>query len=149
MDMKQEIRTELTEHIIPFWKSLRDDTYGGYYGYLDFDLHLNKEAVKGCILNSRIMWFFSNAAMILGDKSLLNEAGHAYEFLKTRFLDPVHGGVYWSVRYDGTPEETMKHTYSNSFAIYALSSSYDAASLRPRCGTRRGISRRSTGITPL
>lgn len=101
-------------------------SYGGYYGYLDFDLHLNKEAVKGCILNSRIMWFFSNAAMILGDKSLLNEAGHAYEFLKTRFLDPVHGGVYWSVRYDGTPEETMKHTYSNSFAIYALSSYYDA-----------------------
>ena len=126
MDMKQEIRTELTEHIIPFWKSLRDDTYGGYYGYLDYDLHLDKEAVKGCILNSRIMWFFSNAAMILDDKSLLDEAGHAYEFLKTRFLDPVHGGVYWSVRYDGTPEETMKHTYSNSFAIYALSSYYDA-----------------------
>ena len=117
MDMKQEIRTELTEHIIPFWKSLRDDTYGGYYGYLDFDLHLNKEAVKGCILNSRIMWFFSNAAMILGDKSLLNEAGHAYEFLKTRFLDPVHGGVYWSVRNDGTPEETMKHATGDKEAL--------------------------------
>lgn len=126
MDMKQEIKDELTGHIIPFWKSLRDDLHGGYYGYLDFNLNLNKQAVKGCILNSRILWFFANAAMILKDESLLDEARHAYAFLKGSFLDPVHGGVYWSVKYDGTPDDTMKHTYSNSFAIYALSSYYDA-----------------------
>ncbi|MCC6094300.1 MAG: N-acylglucosamine 2-epimerase, partial [Eubacterium sp.] len=97
MDMKQEIKKELTGHIIPFWKSLRDDTYGGYYGFMDYDLKLDRRAVKGCILNSRILCFFSNAAMILKDEALLDEARHSYEFLVTRFLDTKHGGVYWSV----------------------------------------------------
>ena len=79
--MKEEIRKELTENIIPFWKSLRDNEYGGYYGYLDYDLKLDKKAVKGCILNNRITWFFSNAYMVLGDESLLDEARHGYEVL--------------------------------------------------------------------
>ena len=38
--MKEEVTKHLTEHIIPFWKALRDDTYGGYYGYMDYDLSL-------------------------------------------------------------------------------------------------------------
>ena len=46
MGMLEEVRQELTEHIIPFWRALRDDEYGGYYGLLDFDLKLDKKAVK-------------------------------------------------------------------------------------------------------
>ena len=61
MSMKDEIRDHLESAIIPFWKGLRDNEYGGYYGYLSYDLKLDKKAEKGCILNSRIMWFFSNA----------------------------------------------------------------------------------------
>ena len=53
-----EVKKELTGHIIPFWKGMRDDTYGGYYGWLDQQLQLDKKAEKGCILNSRILWFF-------------------------------------------------------------------------------------------
>ena len=37
-ELKSEIENELTNHIIPFWEGLRDDEYGGYYGWLDFDL---------------------------------------------------------------------------------------------------------------
>ena len=33
--MKEEVTKHLTENIIPFWKALRDDTYGGYYGYME------------------------------------------------------------------------------------------------------------------
>ena len=47
MSMKEEIRKHLTEDIIPFWKNLRDDEFGGYYGYIDYDLNLNKKAEKG------------------------------------------------------------------------------------------------------
>ena len=54
--MVEEIRKHLTECIIPFWKKLRDDEQGGYYGYMDYDLKVDKKAVKGCILNSRITW---------------------------------------------------------------------------------------------
>ena len=54
--MKQEIKEHLTEKLIPFWENLRDDTYGGYYGWLSYDLQLDRKAEKGCILNSRITW---------------------------------------------------------------------------------------------
>lgn len=125
-ELKNEIRNHLQNGIIPFWKSLRDDIYGGYYGYMDHELTVDKHAVKGCILNSRITWFFANAYLTLGDESLLSEAKHGYEFMKKYCLDKKYGGVLWSVKYDGTPEDTTKHTYNQAFSIYALSTYYDA-----------------------
>ncbi|MDD6812161.1 MAG: AGE family epimerase/isomerase [Lachnospiraceae bacterium] len=125
--MVEEIKKHLTEGIIPFWKKLRDDEFGGYYGWMDHDLTVDKKAVKGCILNSRITWFFANAYMLLKDESLLEEAKHGYEFMQKYCVDKEKGGVYWSVNYDGTPEDTTKHTYNQAFSIYALSSYYDAS----------------------
>lgn len=127
MMLVDEIRKHLTETLIPFWKGMKDEEYGGYYGWLGYDLQLSKKAVKGCILNSRILWFFSNAYLLLKDSSLLEEAKHGYMFLKTVCLDQKNGGVYWSVSYDGKPEEDLKHTYNQAFAIYALSSYYKAS----------------------
>lgn len=124
---RQEIRTHLEQKILPFWEGLRDKEHGGYYGYMDFELKTDRQAVKGCILNSRILWFFSNAFLTLGEKRYLDDARHAYEFLKTACLDREEGGVFWSVMYDGRPADTMKHTYNQAFAIYALASYYDAS----------------------
>ena len=42
-------------------------------------------------------------------------------------MDHEHGGIYWSLTYEGKPEDTTKHTYNQAFAIYALSSYYDAS----------------------
>ena len=125
--MVEEVKAHLTDCIIPFWKALRDDEFGGYHGYMDHGLQVDKKAVKGCILNSRITWFFSNAYMVLKDESLLAEAKHGYEFMQKYCVDKEKGGVYWSVKYDGTPEDTTKHTYNQAFSIYALSSYYDAS----------------------
>lgn len=122
----REVRKELESHMIPFWKGLRDDTYGGYYGWFGYDLVLDKKAEKGCILNSRILWFFSRAYTVLGDESLLQEAKHGYEFLMKHCLDKEYGGILWSLQYDGTPLDTTKHTYNQAFAIYALSAYYEA-----------------------
>ncbi len=120
----QEISEHLTKKLIPFWKGMRDEEYGGYYGYMGYDRQVDKEAVKGCILNSRILWFFSNAGLLLQDESVKEEADHAYAFLRDHCVDRENGGVYWSVTYDGKVEEGMKHTYCQAFAIYALSSYY-------------------------
>lgn len=116
----------LREKLIPFWKQLKDEEYGGFYGWMDFDLKLDKKADKGCILNSRILWFFSNAALRLPDPSLLSYADHAYQFFKNYCLDSEYGGVYWAVHYDGSTSEELKHTYNQAFAVYALSSYYAA-----------------------
>lgn len=124
--LSREAKEHLEKVILPFWKKLRDDEYGGYYGYMDYGLNLDKQAVKGCILNSRITWFFTNAYMALKDESLRDEAAHGYAFLRDHCIDKENGGVYWSLNYDGTPSDTTKHTYNQAFSIYALSSYYGA-----------------------
>ncbi len=140
-NLSGEMKKHLLETIIPFWKGLRDDDYGGYYGWLSYDLELNKRAEKGCILNSRITWFFSNVYLlykkgILTDGDFIkygytaldikDEAKHAFNFLYGKCIDKKYGGVYWSLNYDGTPADTTKHTYNQAFCIYALASYYDA-----------------------
>lgn len=127
MSMADEMREHLKNQIVPFWQKLEDKEYGGFYGYMGPDLKVDKTAVKGCILNSRILWFFSNASMALSDKSLLKDAECAYDFMEKNCLDKEYGGIYWSVTYDGKPEDTTKHIYNQAFAVYALSSYYAAS----------------------
>ena len=139
--MVEEIKSHLLENIIPFWKSLRDDEYGGYYGWMDYDLKLDKKAVKGCILNSRILWFFSNAYTLLKDESLLEEAKHGFAFMKEHCMDKENGGIFWSIKYNGEPEDTTKHTYNQAFAIYALSSYYEASGDEEALNMAKGLFR--------
>lgn len=119
-----ECTNELKNHIIPFWNKLRDDEYGGFYGQMDNDLNVDKKGGKGVILNSRILWFYSQAYMTVGGEDNLDNARHAYEFLKNYCVDRENGGVYWEMNYDGTVMDSMKHTYNQAFAIYALSTYY-------------------------
>lgn len=115
--MLNEIREHLKNGIIPFWEGLKDEEFGGYYGYMDYDLKLDKKFEKGCILNSRILWFFSSVSRIEGFEKEREYADHAYQFLKEKCLDQECGGVFWSVTYDGKPLDTTKHTYNQAFAI--------------------------------
>ncbi|MCI2048940.1 MAG: AGE family epimerase/isomerase [Lachnospiraceae bacterium] len=123
----EQITAHVKTKIIPFWEGLRDDENGGFYGGVDFDLHVDRKAAKGVILNSRIVWFFSRGYLTLGDPVLLDCARHGYEFMKQRCFDAQEGGVFWSVKFDGTPEDTTKHTYNQAFSIYALSEYYEAS----------------------
>lgn len=51
--------------------------------------------------------------------------------MQAAFEGEMSGQRIWryvlvSVTYDGKPSDTTKHTYNQAFAIYALSSYYDA-----------------------
>lgn len=127
LNLKEECRAELTGRIIPFWNKLRDDENGGFYGFMNNSLEVDKKADKGVILNSRILWFYSMAYKTLGDKALLDNARHAYEFLRNNCVDEENGGVYWMMTYDGKISDGMKHTYNQAFAIYALSAYFLAS----------------------
>ncbi|MCR5330553.1 MAG: AGE family epimerase/isomerase [Lachnospiraceae bacterium] len=143
-ELSKEFYAHLTGDIIPFWADLKDEENGGFYGLVDYDHKLDKKADKGCILNSRILWFFSTSKLLLeelkaktdSDRTAEYErlaslcadrAKHAYEFLLKSFLDTANGGVYWAVTYDGRPSDTLKHTYCHAFAIYALAAYFDAS----------------------
>ncbi len=125
--LKLDCKNELVNHIIPFWSALKDDEYGGFYGQMDNDLVLDKKGTKGVILHSRILWFFSSCYMTIGGEENLENAKHAYEFIKKNCVDTENGGVYWMMNYDGTVNDSMKHTYNQAFAIYALSTYYLAS----------------------
>ena len=127
--LSDELRSHLCGRLLPFWKGLRDKEHGGFYGWMDSELRVDRKAVKGCILNSRILWFFSNAYLSLGGASqpgkengadgLREYADWAYRFLRDKCVDAQRGGVYWSLDYRGEPEDTTKHTYNQAFAVYA------------------------------
>lgn len=117
-------REHLEQKILPFWERLKDARYGGYYGYVDYDLNIEPTAPKGCILASRILWFFSECAMALQRDDLRAYADHAYRFVHEKCIDRENGGIFWSMTYDGKPLDTTKHTYNQAFAVYALSAYY-------------------------
>ena len=114
-----ELRDHLTGKILPFWANLADGENGGFYGWVDKDLAVNRAAHKGCILNSRILWTFATAARVLGDGRYLAQAGHALDFM-AKFEDQERGGLYWSVTAAGEPLDRTKHTYCQAFAVYGL-----------------------------
>ncbi|MDD6036616.1 MAG: AGE family epimerase/isomerase [Lachnospiraceae bacterium] len=123
----EEFRKHLENSIIPFWNKLKDTENGGFCGYVCGDGTPEPDAVKGVILNNRILWFYSTAHRMLKTPELLEMADHAYRFFAEHCFDSRYGGVYWSVNCDGTPCEDMKHTYNQAFAIYALSAYYEAS----------------------
>ena len=120
-------QNHLVQDLIPFWNKLRDDTFGGFYGYVDGNGKPDPKREKGVILNSRILWFYSSAYLLLRDPQLLGMAEHAYRFMVEHCVDGRYGGVFWSVHYDGSVCDDTKHCYNQAFAIYALSAYYRAS----------------------
>ena len=49
----KEIEEELTQKLIPFWENLRDEEYGGFYGYMGYDLKVQKDYEKGMYLKQQ------------------------------------------------------------------------------------------------
>jgi mannobiose 2-epimerase len=123
----KSFENHLKTQLIPFWNHMEDLEHGGFYGYADENGLPDKQSIKGCILNSRILWFYSASYNLLKDPELLSKADHAFDFLRLHFYDNVYKGVFWSVEADGTPSDTTKHTYCQAFAIYALSEYYMAS----------------------
>ena len=123
--MAKEMENHLHKVILPFWENLKDEKHGGFVSYVDSRLRPAPESVHGCILNSRILWFFSRAYRLTGEKRLLEMADWAYREL-LRMIDLENGGLFWSIWPDGAPADTTKHTYNQAFAIYALSAYAEA-----------------------
>lgn len=124
--LSETMQRHLETRILPFWEGLADQENGGFYGYVDKDLRVRRDAHKGCILNSRILWTFSTAARVTGNRRYLRFAEHALDFM-ARFEDSEGGGVYWSVTAQGEPLDKTKHTYCQAFAIYGLAAYLRAA----------------------
>lgn len=120
--MKTEMQDVLQKNILRFWlDKMVDQKHGGFYGRIDGHEHLHADAEKGAILNARILWAFSAAYRVLGDKTYLEAASRAKHYIIDYFIDPEYGGVYWSLDCNGKPLDTKKQFYAIGFAIYGMS----------------------------
>lgn len=123
----EAFRNELTNNILSFWvDKMQDNTHGGFYGCLDGNDILHKDANKGAILNCRILWTFSAAYRLFRAPQYLTIAKRAFDYIQTYFIDKEYGGVYWELDCEGNPINTKKQTYVQGFALYGFSEYYRA-----------------------
>ncbi|NMM49288.1 AGE family epimerase/isomerase [Marinigracilibium pacificum] len=122
--IRKELIVELI-NIMDYWsQNMVDELNGGFYGRIDGRNILQKDAEKGVVLNSRILWTFSAAFNLFKDPKYKKIAERAYLYIIEHFLDKQFGGVYWMLDVKGTPLVTKKQIYAQAFAIYGLSEYY-------------------------
>jgi len=124
--LREETEAEVQNNILPYWLALRDYDHGGFYGRVDGDNRLHKDADKGAIYMCRILWTFSRAYRLFGKADYLDAAVAAKEFIFNKMIDHEYGGIYWAVSYCGSCIDGKKQSYAQGFAIYALSEYYRA-----------------------
>ncbi|WP_232305559.1 AGE family epimerase/isomerase [Gilvimarinus polysaccharolyticus] len=114
------------DDIAQWWLSYaQDQAQGGFYGEVSDDNIARTDADKGIVLNTRILWFFSEAAVFTGNMDYRAIADRAYQYLCEYFFDREYGGFYWSLSPGGEVEQSKKQVYAQAFSIYALSAYYE------------------------
>ncbi|WP_261387938.1 AGE family epimerase/isomerase [Chitinophaga pinensis] len=99
--LQQELLQEL-RRILDYWATETvDETNGGFIGRISHHNIKDPYAVKGSVLNARILWTFSAAYNLLGTAQYRELATRAWDYLRSCFADKVHGGLYWTVDYTG------------------------------------------------
>jgi mannobiose 2-epimerase len=124
---KESVQSELYKNILPFWlKHSIDEEFGGFFGRISNDLKIDKNAAKGLILNSRILWTFSALYRFTAESDYLQIAHRAFFYLENFFWDKNELGFYWLLDYSGKVLENKKKIYGQAFCIYALSEYFQA-----------------------
>ena len=133
---KNALEAEWLNNIAPFWlKYAPDELHGGFRGWITNDLEFDENAEKGIILHSRILWTFSRAYKLYKDEQYLQMANCAFAYILDHFLDPVAGGVFWTVDYLGQPSDTKKRTYAQGFALYSFTEYYQVTGSKEALST--------------
>ncbi|MFC4212324.1 AGE family epimerase/isomerase [Pedobacter lithocola] len=128
LEKYQEELSEELENILDYWKHFSvDEINGGFVGKIDNYNNINFGAVKGSVLNARILWSFSAAHNLKANPEYLEIAHRAFNYITNFFIDKVYGGVYWLIDAKGKPVDTKKQVYANAFTIYAFSEYYIAS----------------------
>jgi len=123
-EFTEQFEAHLRSKLIPFWSRLRDEEFGGYFGKVGFDLTCYKKATKNTVQTSRILYFFSESALMLDDEECRKNADHAYTFLESHGIDSEYGGLFWSLTFSGEVEDPIKSSFAFAYGILALVSYY-------------------------
>jgi cellobiose epimerase len=123
---RDKFSKELHEDILPFWMKYSVEKHGyGFYGAVDLDNKPVMTANKTSVLNARILWTFSAAAMLDGNVEYAAMADRAYRVVSDDFEDKKYGGYYMGLSSDNKVANDIKHTYAQAFVPYALCKYYE------------------------
>jgi mannobiose 2-epimerase len=127
----RRFRTEITDElelILGYWtQHMPDKNNGGFYGSVGNENKPTPEAIKGVVLNSRILWTFSTGYLRYREDQYLEMATRAYRYIVDHFIDRKYGGVFWSVNCHGAMHDGRKQIYGLAFCIYGLAEYYKAS----------------------
>lgn len=122
---RKEFEAEL-HRILEYWQTYApDEKTGGFHGAVNLENQAVPDAPRSCVLNARILWTFSAAAIVYPEKNYDQMAKRAYNILMQYFKDPEYMGFYMELTAENQPSDTVKHTYVQVFALYALSKYYE------------------------
>src|SRR5512136_2337548 len=113
---RKAFENELKNDILKYWMEKGiDKINGGFCGAVDLNGNQVLTARKSCVLNARILWTFSSAAMLYPDPEYGKMADQAWSILQDKFADKKSGGFYMELNPDNTVANDIKHTYVQAF----------------------------------
>ena len=116
-----QISQHLEKGIIPFWLKALDTTYGGFLTCFDGDGNPVNDTDKSIVTQTRMIWGLSALyAEYPQNKEIKQCLDNVLGFFIRYFWDDVNGGWRWKVARDGSPLDSGKVLYGQSFALYAL-----------------------------
>ena len=132
-ELKQELKKyreifnkELHDNILPYWMKYGVEKNGhGFYGAVDLNGTPVLTANKTSVLNARILWTFSAAAILEGNEEYAAIADKAWRVVTEDFEDKEFGGYYMELSPDNRVANDIKHTYAQAFVIYSLCKYYE------------------------
>ncbi len=117
---------ELHKNILPYWIKYSVEKDGhGFYGAVDLDGKPVPNVNKTSVLNARILWTFSAAAMLEGNREYSAVADRAYKVVTEDFEDKKYGGYYMELSSSNDVAIDIKHTYAQAFVLYSLCKYYE------------------------
>ena len=127
--LKQDLLKEYIK-VLDFWEQkFPADPAEGFPGEVNNEGIPVKDAIKGIVLNARVLWTFASAYNFLGREKYLDIASRVFNYIVTRFWDNQEGGLYWSLDHEGNLIDGRKQIYAQGFGIYGFVEYYLASGL--------------------
>ena len=125
IDFNQNTVHQELSNIAQWWcQNGLDEVNGGFVGEISYLGNKLYDANKGIILNSSILWFFSEASLYTGNQEYRQVAERAFDFIVSNFHDESYGGAFWELDANGKVVNHRKQTYAQCFCIYAFCAYY-------------------------
>lgn len=118
--MERQLAEELPR-VLKFWEDNSLDRERGIFLTLGCDNAPLRDGRRSGVLICRVLWAYSAACRLEGGERWREAADIAYEDLRRHYIDRENGGIYELLDSSGAVKSGVKATYTQSYAVYALS----------------------------